>query len=88
MKYRRQLHAIRRAGGASSEALSSVYEQSPAASRRLTNHSTRGLWPAATVQTRRTAQAAANRPRAVERTMTCCHTVWGGRARARTSCGR
>src|SRR5215813_4943818 len=55
---------------------------------RLTNHALRGLWPAATVQIRRTAQSAVNHPRSVRRTCTRSHTVCGCWAKARTSWGR
>jgi len=87
MKERRQLHAIRRAWGGAVGALSRVYEQSPSLWRRLPHPAGRGRWPAATVQTRRTAQSALNRPRSVWRTCPCGHVVCGGGARARPSWG-
>src|SRR5262245_23462238 len=54
-------------------ALSRVYEQAPSLLRRLTHHAVRGLWPAATGQTRRPAQSAITRPRSVWRTCPCGH---------------
>src|SRR4030095_14957695 len=88
VKERRHLHAISQACGVSVGALSSLYEQSPSRLRRITNHSARALWPAATVQTRCTAQSAVTHPRSVRRTCTRCHAVCGCWAKARPSWGR
>ena len=61
--------------GVSAGAFSSVYEQSPFVSRRITNHSGCDCLSFTTVQTGRTAKSASTHPRSEWRTRTVCHSV-------------